>query len=196
MNYIGNTAFLNLFAHLVPEVTPPGSTLPTVRPPPIGVVPGLPPSEQPDPPDPPAGAPLPIFTVNQLNVGHAIDNFFNNGGTLPPAFASLFNLTGSNLTTALEQLSGEPATGAQKVAFQLTNQFLDLMLDPFVDGRCGTGRTDQPPLGFAGDCETRPSALGFAPRERRSRRSMSRAGRHGPVPMQPHQRRYRHHRQP
>src|SRR5262249_50494376 len=52
---------------------------------------------------------------------------------------------------------------AQKVAFQLTNQFLDLMLDPFVDGRCGIGRTDQPPLGFARDCEARPSALGFAP---------------------------------
>ena len=46
VNYIGNTAFLNLFAHLVPEVTPPGSTLPTVRPPPIGVVPGLPPSSR------------------------------------------------------------------------------------------------------------------------------------------------------
>ena len=38
------------------------------------------------------------------------------------------------------------------------------MLDPFVDGRCGIGRTDNnPPLGFAPDCETRPSALGFAP---------------------------------
>jgi outer membrane autotransporter protein len=35
------------------------------------------------------------------------------------------------------------------------------MLDPFVDSRCGIGRTDQPPLDR--DCETRPSALGFAP---------------------------------
>jgi hypothetical protein len=94
---------------------------------------------------------------------HPVGNFFNNGGALPPAFVSLFNLTGSNLTNALDQLSGEAATSAQKVAFQLTDQFLDLMLDPFVDGRCGIGRTDHPPLGFAGDCETRPSALGFAP---------------------------------
>src|SRR5215467_2273285 len=115
------------------------------------------PGQQPDPP-------TPLFTVNQLNVGHAIDNFFNNGGVLPPAFVSLFNLTGANLTTALDQLSGEPATGAQKVGFQLTNQFLDLMLDPFVDGRCGIGRTDYPPLGSPRDydCETRPSALGIA----------------------------------
>jgi hypothetical protein len=35
-------------------------------------------------------------------VGHAIDNFFNNGGALPPAFVSLFNLTGNSLTTALD----------------------------------------------------------------------------------------------
>src|SRR5262249_29732881 len=138
-------------------------TEPTVPPPLIPHVPGLPPSEQPSPPDQPTAGPRPIFTVNQLNVGHAIDNFFNNGGALPPAFLSLFNLTGRNLTTALDQLSGEPATGAQKVAFQLTNQFLDLMLDPFVDGRCGIGRTDYPALGDAPDCETRPSALGFAP---------------------------------
>ena len=93
--------------------------------------------------------PLPTFTVNQLNVGHAIDNFFNNGGALPPAFVPLFGLTGSNLTTALDQLSGEAATGAQKVAFQLTDQFLNLMLDPFVDGRSGVGGADHPALGFA-----------------------------------------------
>jgi T5SS/PEP-CTERM-associated repeat protein len=172
VSYFGNSAILQLRAQLVPESptpTPPNGTsptLPTVPPPIIPLIPGLPASEQPAPPDPPgatSATPPPIFTVNQFNVGHAIDNFFNNGGALPPAFASLYNLTGSNLTTALDQLSGEPATGAQKVAFQLTNQFLGLMLDPFVDGRCGIGRTDQPPLGFAGDCEARPSALGFAP---------------------------------
>jgi hypothetical protein len=76
-------------------------------------VPGLPPSEQPSPPDQPS------FTGNQPNVGRAIDNFFNNGGALPPAFVPLFGLTGSNLTTALDQISGEAATGAQTAAFQL-----------------------------------------------------------------------------
>jgi autotransporter-associated beta strand protein len=157
LSYTANTALLNLRAQLVPEPTPTPPTPPTS--PPIPPVLGLPPlAQQPTPP-----TPLPVFTVNELNVGHAIDNFFNNGGALPPAFVSLFNLTGSNLTTALDQLSGEAATGAQKVAFQLTDQFLGLMLDPFVDGRCGIGRTDYPPLGFARDCETRPSALGFAP---------------------------------
>jgi autotransporter-associated beta strand protein len=165
VNSVGNTAFLNLCAGLVPGSHCPG-TGPTVPPPTIPQVPGLPPSEQPFPPDPPAGAsagasagpPLSNFTLNQLNVGRTIDNFFNNGGALPPAFASLFNLTGNNLTTALNQLSGEAATGAQKVGFQLFDQFLDLMLDPFVDGRCGIGRPDWQPrtdrslLGFGRQC--------------------------------------------
>ena len=131
LSYTATTAFLNLRAQLVPEPTPP--TPPGGAIPPVPGIPGLPPSGLPSTPPP-----LPIFTVNQLNVGHAIDNFFNNGGVLPPVFLSLFGLTGSNLTNALDQLSGEVATGAQKVAFQLTDQFLNLMLDPFVDGRSCT----------------------------------------------------------
>ena len=106
--------------------------------------------------------PLPTFTVNELNVGHAIDNFFNNGGALPPAFVPLFNLTGNNLTTALDQLSGEAATGAQKVAFQLTDQFLNLMLDPFVDGRSGVGGADHPALGFAPERDNTPPDIALA----------------------------------
>jgi autotransporter-associated beta strand protein len=100
------------------------------------------------------------LNVNQQNVANAINNFFNSGGTLPPAFGSLFGLTGTNLRGALDQVSGEAATGAQKVAFQLTDQFLNLMLDPFVDGRSGISGTDHPPLGFAP--ETRPSAPALA----------------------------------
>jgi outer membrane autotransporter protein len=74
----------------------------------------------------------------------------------------LFGLTGSNLTYALDQLSGEAATGAQKVAFQLTDQFLNLMLDPFVDGRSGVGGTDHPALGFAPERETMPPDIAHA----------------------------------
>jgi uncharacterized protein with beta-barrel porin domain len=150
LNYTGNTALLNIRAQLVPE--PPTQPIPPI--------PGLPPilglpEQQPAPP-------LPTFTVNQLNVGHAIDNFFNNGGALPPAFVSLFSLTGSNLTNALDQLSGEAATGAQKVGFQLTDQFLNLMLDPFVDGRSGVGGSDHPALGFAPERETMPPDIALA----------------------------------
>src|SRR5262249_2511729 len=66
-----------------------------------------------------------------------------------PAFVNIFGLTGVNLGNALSQLSGEAATGAQQAAFQLTNQFLGIMLDPFVDGRSGGVGTGGPALGFA-----------------------------------------------
>ncbi|MGA8991225.1 MAG: autotransporter domain-containing protein, partial [Rhodoplanes sp.] len=72
---------------------------------------------------------------NQVNVATAINGFFNSGGALPPNFASLFGLTGTNLATALSQLSGEAATAAQYGAFQLGKEFFALMLDPLVYGR-------------------------------------------------------------
>jgi fibronectin-binding autotransporter adhesin len=98
LNYTGNTAVLNLTAQLVPPPNPPPTP--------------------PGPPGPPTPAvpPPPTFTVNQLNVGNTIDNFFNNGGALPSAFVPLFGLSGNNLTHALDQLSGEAATGTQRAA--------------------------------------------------------------------------------
>jgi autotransporter-associated beta strand protein len=156
LSYTGNTALLNLTAQLVP-----GPTRPTRPGLPVPLVPGLPPPPT-DPTTAQPSAPLPPFTVNQLNVGRAIDNFFNNGGALPPAFVSLYGLTGSNLTNALDQLSGEAGTGAQKAAFQLTDQFLNVMLDPFVDGRSGVGGADHPALGFAPERETMPPEVALA----------------------------------
>ena len=52
---------------------------------------------------------------NQQNVAGTLNNFFNNGGTLPRGFVSVFGLTGGNLGNALSLLSGEAATGAQRV---------------------------------------------------------------------------------
>jgi len=160
LSYTGNTVVLNLSGHLVPGPTPPTPTGP-FRLSTLPSVPGLP-----DLRDQPSTAaqpsPLPNFTTNQLNAGLAIDNFFDNGGALPPAFVSLYGLTGSNLTNALSQLSGEAATGAQKVAFQLTDQLLNVMLDPFVDGRSGVGGADHPALGFAPERETMPPEIALA----------------------------------
>src|SRR6516225_4392019 len=96
----------------------------------------------------PLGAPSTCaFSINQCNVANAINAFFNNGGALPGAFANLFGLTGVNLGNALTLLSGEAATGAQQGAFQLTNQFLGVMLDPFVDGRNSIAGAGGPTLG-------------------------------------------------
>jgi autotransporter-associated beta strand protein len=102
------------------------------------------------------------LSFNQFNVANSLNNFFNNGGALPPSFVGIFGLTGANLASGLSQLSGEAATGAQKVGFQLTDQFLNLMLDPFVDGRSGVGGADHPALGFAPAREDLPEDIALA----------------------------------
>jgi autotransporter-associated beta strand protein/YVTN family beta-propeller protein len=105
---------------------------------------------------------LGCFTINQCNVAKAINAFFNNGGALPPNFLALFNLTGGNLANALMLLSGEPATGAQAGAFKLMDQFLLLMLDPFVDGRSGVGGAGGPAFGFAPERAALPEEIALA----------------------------------
>jgi autotransporter-associated beta strand protein len=86
-----------------------------------------------------ASLPTQGLNLNQLAVANAIDNFFNNGGSLPPGFLNIFGLTGADLGNALTALDGENATGAEHAAFQLMNEFLNLMLDANVDGRSGGG---------------------------------------------------------
>ena len=76
---------------------------------------------------------------NQRNVANALNNFFNSGGTLPPNFFNIFGLTDGALANALTKIDGEAGTGAERAVFQLSNEFLELMLDPFVNGR-GTRR--------------------------------------------------------
>jgi outer membrane autotransporter protein len=93
------------------------------------------------------------LNVNQTNVANAINNFLSSGGTAPPEFTNLFNRTGAPLANALTQLDGEDATGAEHSALELTNEFLSLMLDPFVYGRGGAA-SGGGALGFAPDQQT------------------------------------------
>jgi uncharacterized protein with beta-barrel porin domain len=69
---------------------------------------------------------------NQQAVASALANYFNTYGGIPAAF---FGLNAGGLT----KLDGEDATGAQKGAFQLMTQLLDLMLDPTAGGGAGGG---------------------------------------------------------
>jgi len=76
---------------------------------------------------------------NQQNVANALNTSFNTGAALPLNFFNLFDLTGANLANALTRLDGEVAVYAQRGAFNLMSEFLGVMLDPFVDGRGGSG---------------------------------------------------------
>ena len=97
----------------------------------------------------PTGSP-----TNVTNVAAAIEAA--NTGTLPLAFQNLFNLPPQQLQNALTQLSGEAATGAQQAAFQITNEFLSLLVDPFGANRGGAEPASDPMLLKA------PSALAAA----------------------------------
>jgi uncharacterized protein with beta-barrel porin domain len=102
-------------------------------------------------PQPPGG------TINQKEVVAGINHAILGGATVPANFQTLAGLSGTSYLNALTQLSGEVTTGAQAAAFQLGDQFLNLMLNPFVNGRgyapTGAGAG---PLGFAGDAQVSP----------------------------------------
>lgn len=84
------------------------------------------------------------LNINQQDVANTLTNFFNtNGGIL----GQFFNLTPSGLT----QIDGENGTGAEKSAFQLVDEFLNLMINT------GLFNSGGPNTGFPG------SGLGFAP---------------------------------
>jgi outer membrane autotransporter protein len=85
----------------------------------------------------PPGAP-----TNVTNVANAIDAA--NTGTLPLAFQSLFSLPPQQLQNALTELSGEAGTGAQQGAFQITGEFLSLLVDPFGNDRADVAKAPAP----------------------------------------------------
>ena len=75
---------------------------------------------------------------------------------------NLFNLTGPALGSALSQLSGEAATGAQQGAFQLTNQFLGTHARPVRRWAQRRRRRRQPAIGFAPEREALPAEIALA----------------------------------
>jgi outer membrane autotransporter protein len=81
---------------------------------------------------------LPDFaTANQTKVAGAIDNALLGGANLPASFNTLFDLSGAQLTNALDQLSGQAAGGAAQAGTQMTTAFLTLLLNPFGGAPAG-----------------------------------------------------------
>jgi outer membrane autotransporter protein len=102
-------------------------------------------------------------TPGVQDIAGGINSSFNtNTLSLPPNFVSLFHLAGSDLDNALNQLSGEAGTGAQQVVFQLGNQFLNVMLDPYVVGRGGLAGAGGRAFAFASRREALPADVALA----------------------------------
>jgi autotransporter-associated beta strand protein len=76
----------------------------------------------------------------------AHDSYFYNGGAMPARFDAVLALSGSDVTDALTQLSGETPTGGQQASFNAMTQFLGTLSDPGIEGRGGAA---SPAPGFA-----------------------------------------------
>jgi outer membrane autotransporter protein len=88
-------------------------------------------------------------STNQRNVAGSIDTFLANGGTLPPGFQNLTNLSPSALGAAMDQFSGESNAAGRQAGMQLMNSFLSLVVNPFATGRGTGGAGFGPVMGFA-----------------------------------------------
>ncbi len=101
---------------------------------------------------------------NQQNVINGINNFLIGGGSLPANFQNLANLSDPAFLNAMTPLSGENNAGFFQGAFQAGNGFLNLMVNPFLDGRFGSGGGFGAAMGFAADepPDLPQAALAFA----------------------------------
>nr|WP_284701059.1 autotransporter outer membrane beta-barrel domain-containing protein [Rhodoplanes tepidamans] len=96
---------------------------------------------------------------DQRQVAATLDRAFDTGPGLTGLFADV--LAAPSIPAVLTQLSGEIATGATSAAFRQTDQFLELMLDPFAGGR-GAGPAGGPALAFAPAPAGSPAATAVA----------------------------------
>ena len=91
------------------------------------------------------------LTQNQSTVATTLNNYFNAGNSLPAQFVTLFGLSGTSLANGLDQISGEVATGAPTAGFRVTDSFLNMMLDPFMEMQLGEGPSRPRAIGYASE---------------------------------------------
>ena len=77
---------------------------------------------------------------NQFGVAGGINNAILGGANPSAGFNTLLGLSGTALTNALSQTSGEGGHGStQTASYTSTNQFINTMFDPSIEGRGGAG---------------------------------------------------------
>ncbi len=85
-------------------------------------------------------------SINEKTVAANIDALLlDNKGD---AFIPLFSLSSADLQDALDHLSGEISTTGQQAGMDMSTQFLNLMIDPFIDARGGMAGATGPALAF------------------------------------------------
>lgn len=112
---------------------------------------------------------------NQSSVAGGINNAVLNGGTPPSGFDTLLNLSGSQQTNALNQVSGQAGASGTQASFDANQQFMG-MLDP-ASRSAGTGNggvtsfaEDEEALGYASkrSDKAREAYAAVTPRDRRN----------------------------
>lgn len=118
---------------------------------------------------------------NQRGVSNGIDNALKNGATSSNAFNTLLGLTGSALTNALTQVSGEAgAGGGRQGATHMMGSFLTLALNPFGGSSGGNvgGIGGSRGFGFATEAELPREAMeayaAVTPKDRRGSSALDR----------------------
>ena len=91
----------------------------------------------------------PGFTGNQGNVAGGINNAIIGGANVPAGFNTLLNLTGSALTGALDQISGQSSGGIAQAGTQMMTSFLTLLLNPFGGTAANNAGGGSGAIGFA-----------------------------------------------
>jgi uncharacterized protein with beta-barrel porin domain len=111
--------------------------------------------------------------VNDLNPASSLPAGLKNNAQATWDFGLLFPRQPQNLPGIFNTLSGEVAADAKLLSFQMTNQFLDFMLDSSLNGRSNSPGA----LAFAaaaGEQTTAPeTALDYAPAAIKAPRSLS-----------------------
>lgn len=111
---------------------------------------------------------------NQTSVAGGINNAVEAGATPPAGFDTLLNMSGTQLTNALNQVSGQPGASGTQASFGATQQFMS-MLDPSSDrGGAGAGgvtsfAAENEALAYSGrSAKAREAYAAVTPRDRRA----------------------------
>jgi uncharacterized protein with beta-barrel porin domain len=98
---------------------------------------------------------------NARNIIGGINDFILGGNNLPSGFQNLGNLSGNALNHAANQLAGQSQGSFAPNGFTAGDMFLNLVLNPYIEGRSGFANSS-PPLAYAAEPPTAPAASAFS----------------------------------